>query len=157
MRQLITRVTLAISLLAVPAGVHAQDHVIDEAADAEFLYVVSATSGSVEGDTLTLVGVPSVVYFSDRPARIAGHMSVEGFVAGWDGGVGSFADVPPNAVLSVLETDGVKDSVVELTAIGLEGDALTFEMVVLEGEPPEGSIGPVSLFLDPDTVAPTIT
>jgi hypothetical protein len=157
MRQMITRLTLALSLVAVPFGVQAQDHVIDEAVDAEFLYVLSATSGSVDGDTLTLMGVPSVIYFSDRPARIAGHLTVDDFVAAWDQGVDSFTADPPNAVLSVLDMDGVVDSVVELTAIGGDRDALTFEMVVLEGEPPQGSIGPVSLFVDPDTVAPTIT
>jgi hypothetical protein len=158
MKQASIVVTMAVGLLALmPVAAQAQDHVIEGATEPSFLYVLSAQSGSVDGDTLTLEAVPSVIYFSDRPERIAGHMTVDAFVRHWDGGVGSFADVPPNAVLSVLGSDDVEDSVVELTDIRQEGDTLLLQMVVLEGSPPQGPIGPASLFLDPDTVAPIIT
>ncbi len=136
-----------LALVPMPA-VAQQDHVIDESDEPSFLLVVSAGSGSVEGSTLTLVGVPSVIYFSDRPVRIAGQRSVESFVATWDQGDDSFAADPPNAVLSLLDAEGVEDSVIELTSAELDGDALRFGFTVLEGSPPEGAFGPASLFID---------
>ena len=123
-------------------------HVIEESEEPEFLFVVSAGSGSVEDGTLTLVAVPSVVYFSDRPSRIAGHRSVEDFVAAWGQGEDSFSADPPNAVLSLLAAEGVKDSVIELSSAELDGDALRFGFDVIEGSPPEGAFGPASLFID---------
>ena len=150
-------ILLSVLLLALaPVSVLAQSevtlglgHVIEESEEPEFLFVLSASSGSIEDGTLTLLGVPSVIYFSDRPARIAGHRSVEDFVATWDQGEDSFAVDPPNAVLSLLDAEGVGDSVIELSSAELDGDALRFGFTVLEGNPPEGAIGPASLFMDP--------
>ncbi len=154
MNRAIMLVALALGLLALmPAATGA----IDETTEPTFQFVVSAPSGSVEGDTLTLDGVPSVLYFSDRPHRIAGHMTVDEFVQYWNEGSDSFEAIPPNAALSVLVMDGVENTVVELSAMELEDDALVFSIVVLEGDPATGAIGPASLFVDPDTVAPIIT
>ena len=143
----------ALLLALAPASALAQDpdHVIDGSqAPIELLFVMSAGSGSVEGDTLTLDAVPSVIYFSDRPARISGHMSVEDFVAGWDQGDDSFAADPPNGVISLLGAEDTvpQDSVIELTSAELDGDALRFGFIVLDGSLPEGAFGPASLFLD---------
>ena len=66
------------------------EHVVDDARNPGYLYVISGTSGSLEGDKLTLNGVPSVIYFSDRPARIAGHMSLSSFIKMWNKGSDSF-------------------------------------------------------------------
>ena len=148
MARTIIAMTLTLGLALAPASALAQDHVIDETIEASILFVLSAPSGSVDGDTLTLERVPLVVYFGDRPARIAGHMTVDQFVRDWDGGVGSFADVPPNAVLSVLDATGPQDSVIELTSAELDGDTLRFGFTVLEGSPPQGAIGPAALFID---------
>ncbi len=149
MRRRATILTAAFLMALVPASVLAQDHVIEETAEPSFLLVVSAGSGSVEGDTLTLEGVPSVIYFSDRPVRTVGHRSIEAFVAAWGQGEDSFAADPPNAVLSLLDPDAVEDSVIELTSAVLDGDALRFEFTVVEGSPPEGVFGRASLFMDP--------
>ena len=70
------RILLICLVLTATTAVLA-DHVIDESENPQFLFVMSAVSGSFDGETLTLTGVPSVVYFSDRPYRIAGHMSLE--------------------------------------------------------------------------------
>jgi hypothetical protein len=141
---------LAVGLLAVPmVAQDPLDHVINESGDkTKILFVLSAASGSVEDGTLTLLGVHSVIYFSDRPARIAGHRSVEDFVAAWDEGSDSFAADPPNATLSVLGAEAPEDVVIELTSAELDGDALRFGFTVLEGSPPEGAFGPASLFID---------
>ncbi len=154
----------ALALVAAPslAGEPLQPkeaggHVIDESQTPRFLVVLSGASGSFDGDTLILQRVPAVTYFSDRPARIAGHMSVEEFVESWNQGSESFAADPPNAVLSVLAEGGPDDVVIELLNVSVAGDAVEFVVEVLDGTLPEGSFGPASLFIDPDTVPPLIT
>jgi hypothetical protein len=55
------------------------------------------------GLELTLTGVsPLVVWFTDCPARQAGHVPMAVFVGDWEDG---FGDDPPNAALSVLDAD----------------------------------------------------
>jgi hypothetical protein len=63
--------------------------------------------------------------------------------------VGSFAKDPPKATVSVLSKDGasVRDAVVELKVPLLEGDRLTFDVRVLEGDL-TGADGPASVFVD---------
>ena len=162
-RPLIPLLSVLLFSLA-PISAQAQDPVSEESEEPAFLIVLNAGSGSVEDGTLTLLGVPSVIYFSDRPARIAGHRSVEDFVAAWDQGDDSFAADPPNAVLSVRDPAGSStgstvqlDSVIELTSVELDGDALLFGFEVLEDSPPEGVIGPASLFIDRTQVFGPIT
>ena len=94
----------------LPGAVAAQD----ENEEVSLLFVVSTGSGSVEGDTLTLDAVPSVLWFTDRPARQAGHIEGTDLVDLWGLGEDSFADDPPNAVLSVLDDDTVADAVIDL-------------------------------------------
>src|SRR5207248_6967195 len=43
------------------------------------------------------------LFFSDRPQRVVGHLSSRKFVDQWAEGEDSFAQDPPNAVLSFLE------------------------------------------------------
>jgi len=119
-------------------------------ASASYLYVISGTSGSIEGTTLTLHGVPSVLWFTDRPERDAGHMTVADFLAGWDQGSGSFAADPPNAALSILAEDGGDpiEAVMELDSVSGDGTNLAFEVTPIEGTLPEGTFGTASLFID---------
>src|SRR4051794_25234141 len=65
--------------------------------------------------TLTLRGVtPQLVWFQDRPARHAGHMSTRAFMRSW-AKYGFRAD-PPNAALTLLGGKDEADTVVvELT------------------------------------------
>jgi hypothetical protein len=60
-----------------------------------------------------------------------------------------FAKDPPNATVSVLSKDGasVRDAVVELRDPHLDGDRLTFDVRVLEGDL-MGADGPASVFVD---------
>ena len=70
-------------------------------------------------------------------------------IAEWGSGDDSFAKNPPNATLSVFSKDGsgVRDAVVVLKTPKLEGDRLTFDVQVLEGDL-AGADGPVSVFID---------
>ena len=112
------------------------------------LFVLNARGASLQGQTLTLTGVsPNSIVFADRPVRAAGHLLTEHLLEKWS--AGSFAEDPPNATVSVLSKDGasVRDAVVELKIPHLDGDKLTFDVRVLEGEL-TGADGPASVFVD---------
>jgi len=123
-------------MLTLLPGLVFAEHVIDDSKEPSYLFVLSATSGSLKGDTLTLNGVPNVLYFSDRPDRVAGHLSLEKFVEMWDKGDDSFKADPPNATLSVLKKDGAKNVVVELMNVKQKSDSVVFKISVLEGLAP---------------------
>lgn len=114
------------------------------------LAVLNAKGASLQGNKLTLTGVsPNSIVFADRPVRAAGHVLTAHFIKEWDVGIDSFAKDPPNATISVLGGDGasVKDAVVVLKAPKLEGDTLTFDVSVLEGDLTDAT-GAAALFID---------
>lgn len=67
----------------------------------------------------------------------------------WDKGSDNFAKDPPNATVSGFTKDGsgVKDAVVVLRSPKLEGDKLTFDVDVLEGDL-SGADGAAAIFVD---------
>ncbi len=121
-------------MLTLLPGLVFAENVIDDSKNTGYLFVLSAASGSIQGDTLTLNRVPNVIYFSDHPARKAGHISVYKFVEMWDKGSDSFKADPPNATLSVLKKDGANNIVVELTGVEQKRDSVVFKVAVLEGK-----------------------
>ena len=126
-----------------------QQHVVNESTEPDFLLVLSGRSGSIEDNKLVLSGVPSVIYFSDRPARIAGHMTVNDFFDTWYKGNYSFAIDPPNATLSLLGPGGLSNIVIELVSITPSDDgSISFGIRVLKGTPPSGVFGAATLFID---------
>lgn len=128
--------------------VHANP-VINEVDAPKFLYTMSAKSGTFENGRLTLKDVPLVVYFSDRPARLSGMLSIEVFAQGWDKGSDSFRADPPNATLSILGKDGANNIVVELSNpdVKVKEGSISFKGRVLQGEMPK-SFGNSTLFID---------
>src|SRR5262249_10641714 len=87
-----------------------------------------------------------------RPVRAAGHTLTTLLVEEWsptNESDDSFAKDPPNATVSAFSKDGsvIRDAVVVLKTAKLEGDRLTFDVKVLEGEL-TGADGPASIFID---------
>jgi hypothetical protein len=110
--------------------------------------VQNARSITHKDGLLTLKGVnPATVMFSDRPERIAGHMTTARFVPFWSEGSQSFLLDPPNATLSFLEGRELEDVVLVLQDPKLEGNDLSYQIRVLEGTLPEKG-GAASLFID---------
>src|SRR5258707_3394465 len=112
------------------------------------LIVLKARGTRLDGQKLVLDGaLPSATLFTSRPVRSVGHMVTPDMVEIWH--TGSFAKDPPNATVSVFSKDGssVSDIVVVLTAAKLEGERLTFEVKLLEGDLGK-SDGPASIFID---------
>ncbi len=125
---------------------HAADN---NAKTADLLFVQNANAAVIDGGKLTLKGIgPTVLFFSDRPQRIAGHMTNERYLRLWtEDGKDSFLKDPPNATVSVLENEQAGDLVVTLRNPKLNGDELTYDISVIEGKLPENG-GPCAVFID---------
>lgn len=119
-----------------------------QAEEVEALFVQSAAGMSYENGRLTLTGVaPTTLMFSDRPKRVTGHLPTGEFLDSWGDGDDSFADDPPNAVLSIFSEEEVNDVVVVLREPVLEADRFSYQVDILDGEMP-ASGGANSLFID---------
>jgi hypothetical protein len=121
-------------------------------ADIQLLFVQTSESleVNVNAGTFRLVGVsPHILYFSDRPNRLAGHINMENYLKEWTDAPDDFNDDPPNATLSVYEP-GHKESslvVVEILNPVVNGDDLTYEYRLIDGRMPENG-GMAALFID---------
>jgi hypothetical protein len=113
------------------------------------LIVMNARGATLQGDTLTLTGVPpNSILFADRPVRAAGHGVTAKLLEEWSG-EGTFAKDPPNATVSAFSKEGstVKDAVLVLKSPKVDGDKLTFTVQVLEGDL-TGADGAAAIFID---------
>jgi hypothetical protein len=140
---------LGAAVKATPSS--ATDQAQDNIEEVQLLFVQTAKGAVLKKGRLTLNEVtPTVIFFSDRPKRIAGHMTTEDFVTAWkeDNAKNSFQADPPNATLSVFAEDHIVDAVFELKNPRLKGNGIEYDIAVLEEEEPLPS-GPVSLFIDP--------
>jgi len=120
----------------------------------ELLYVQTAHSVKVDTKvrTFRLVGVgKQTVYFSDRPVRIAGHVSMADYLVEWSAAAGpnNFSKVPPNATLSVYEPKKSENTliVVEISQPVLDGNDLIYSYKLLDGAMPATG-GATALFID---------
>jgi hypothetical protein len=113
----------------------------------QLLFVQNSVTGSYDGKRLTLNGVGSTLFFSDRPERVTGHVQNTEFISHWDKGSDNFASNPPNATLSIFSEKGVNSVVVELTDPKLENNNLSYQVKVLDGELPS-TFKEASLFID---------
>ena len=115
------------------------------------MIVINAQGAKIANQKLVLEGVaPNAIVFADRPVRAAGHALTAHLLEEWsDSAADSFAKNPPNATISAMnkEKGKVSDAVVVLKSPKLEGDRLTFDIAVLEGDISKAD-GPATLFID---------
>ena len=114
------------------------------------LIVLNSQGVSLQGNKLVLTGVaPNSIVFADRPVRAAGHDLTSHIIEDWAVGTDNFAKDPPNATVSAFSKDGsaIRDAVVVLKTPKLEGDRLTFDVDVLEGNL-TGADGAAAIFID---------
>ena len=117
----------------------------------EALFVQSAHGLTSSNGSVTLHGLAhQTLFFADRPQRVVGHLTSRKFVDQWGEGEDSFAEDPPNAVVSFLEDgDAVPEEVtMTISDPQIQGDILTYKVNVLDGTLP-AEAGPCSLFIDP--------
>jgi len=117
----------------------------------EALFVQSAHGLTTSNGSVTFHGLAhATLFFADRPQRVVGHLTSRKFVEQWGEGEDSFAEDPPNAVLSFLEDGDTVPEEVTMTISDpqLDGDSLTYKVDILDGMLPT-TAGPCSLFIDP--------
>ncbi|MCA1300571.1 hypothetical protein [Stappia indica] len=122
--------------------------------DAKIQLMFVQTSAGIAADpaagTLRLINVsPQTLYFSDRPVRVAGHLTMDGYLEEWKTGKDNFGEDPPNATLSIFQPGQETNTlvVVELLDPQVEGNDLVYHYKLIEGEMPEGD-GMAALFID---------
>jgi hypothetical protein len=136
-----TRRTLFAAAPALVASLASAKSALAQAAQepakqADFLFVQTAKGMTFDksASELTLNGVsPITVMFSDRPERIAANMRTAAFVPFWSKGKDSFLSDPPNADISILEGDRLRQIVAVLQDPALQGDNLTHTVKVVQG------------------------
>lgn len=114
------------------------------------LIVINAGGAKLDDGKLTLTDVAAnAIVFADRPVRASGHDLTAHIIEDWATGADNFAKDPPNATVSGFSKDGagIRDAVVVLKSPTLEGDKLTFDVDVLEGDL-TGADGPAAVFID---------
>ncbi len=127
------------------------DDIQKELEGIEAMFVQTAQSMTADAGSVTLHGLSkATLFFSDRPQRVVGHLTAGQFIDEWDKGENSFADDPPNAVLSFLDGAGdtPDDAIVVINNPKLVGDDLTYSIEILEGSLPAAADS-CSLFIDP--------
>jgi hypothetical protein len=98
--------------------------------------------------TNKLTGVsPMTLFFTDRPERIAGNMKTTAFIPFGSEGKDSFKSNPPNADVSILEGNTLRQVVAELQDPVLDGENLAYTVKVLQGDTPVTGMD-VSVFID---------
>jgi hypothetical protein len=145
---------LMLTLLAAavaPASTWATPAAVPES-KVQLMFVQSSESLKADAKTLRLINVsPQTIYFTDRPVRTAGHITMPAYLKEWTAAAGpnNFSKDPPNATLSVYESG--KDSntltVVEISQPVVEGRDLVYSYKLLEGKMPATG-GATALFID---------
>ena len=125
---------------------------------ASFLFVLRADTGVITktdgGYTLTLKDMDNkVLYFSDRPVRKAGFITMTQLMGDWAKGNNSFKANPPNAAIvhAALKTNekGIAQAIpVELTNPVISANEWTFNLKDLQGKISIGSYNGVIVFVD---------
>ena len=125
-----------------------------QAADSkvQLMFVQTAENLKADDKTLRLVNLsPQTVYFSDRPVRLAGHVTLAAYLEEWTAAAGpnNFSKNPPNATLSVYEPGQKANTltVVEITQPVVEGRDLVYRYKLIEGKVPLAG-GAAALFID---------
>jgi hypothetical protein len=118
----------------------------------ELMFVQASEKMVSDDKTLRLVNAgKQTLYFSDRPNRVAGNLTMQAYMDEWKAGAGpdDFASDPPNATLSVYEPGNPVNAlvVVEISHPVLEGNDLVYNYRLIEGKMPKSG-GETALFID---------
>lgn len=142
--------TSALCLVAVICCSWASPPAVAQAkAPPQVQFVQTATSVSFKEGVLTLNNAaPMTVFFSDRPERLTGQIRTDQFAKLWTEGSHSFRKDPPNALLSVFNSNGrPTQAVLVLSNPRVEGKNISYDVRTLKGDvPAQGAES--ALFID---------
>ncbi len=144
MKYSILILTLVLGFSVVVAS--AQDHVIDDSKNPQYLFIITGDTGTFEDGKLTLKGAPIVSFYSMATQRSVGHFLVGTFVETWEKNSSIYKADPPNGTLSVLDEKGSLGAVIEVSNPVSTLNSITFNARVLEGKLP-ASFNASSFFL----------
>ena len=154
-RNFITAAVLTVAMAPLTASLSFAAETEQTKAEKEkiqLMFVQTAEDLKADDKTLRLVNVgQQTLYFSDRPVRLAGHLSMPAYMDEWKAGAGpdNFANDPPNATLSVYEGGKAENTlaVVEISHPVMEGKDLVYKYKLIEGAMPKSG-GATALFID---------
>lgn len=119
-----------------------------------FMFVQSAEGLKVDPakGTIRLVNVnQQTVYFSDRPYRVAGHITMQQYLKEWTASMGpdNLGAVPPNATLSAYEAGQAENAIVivKISQPVVDGKDLVYAYKLIDGKMPAAG-GATALFID---------
>ncbi len=114
-----------------------------------YMFVINFDNGSYKNGKLRLNGngTSNVIYFTDRPERESGHMSVKKFKSIWSKGINSFSSDPPNATLSAIIKGIDSNSIMVISNPVIDKNSIIFDVEISEGTPP-ASFNTGGLFID---------
>src|SRR5437660_10025576 len=124
--------TGALILSVLPMGRAEEKKKTDEN-KVQLMFVQTADDLKADGNTLRLVNVgQQILYFSDRPVRVAGHLTMPAYLDEWKAGEGpdNFGSDPPNATLSVYESGSLENelAVVKISHPVIDGKDLVYKL-----------------------------
>ena len=139
--------TLTAALLFT-TGVLAED-----AKPAEWLFVHTAQTAEMTSDTTLVMPVTREIFaFTDRPNRLHGYLNAHEFASMWNKGEGdTFQADPPNAVLTWIDSEDIKETEVVITnaAVTNNGRSIVYELVIENGDVLIGKMQDAPFFIDP--------
>ena len=147
MKTILTAATALITGLFFSSSAIAED-----AKPAEWLFVHTAeTAEMTSATTLVMSTTRDIFAFTDRPNRMHGYLNAHEYASLWDKGEGdTFKADPPNAVLTWVDGDEVKEAEVVITDVSVSenGRMLFYTLDVEVGSLDIGMINYASLFVD---------
>ena len=107
------------------------------------MFVQTADDLKTDGNTLRLVNVgQQTLYFSDRPVRVAGHLTMPAYLDEWKAGEGpdNFSSDPPNATISVYESGNHENTlaVVKISHPVIDGKDMVYSLQANRGDDAQG-------------------
>ena len=125
--------------------------IAEEAKPAEWLFVHTAEIAEMtSATTLVMPATREIFAFTDRPNRMHGYLNAHEYALLWSGEGDTFKADPPNAVLTWVDGDEVKEAEVVITDVSVSenGRMLFYTLDVEVGSLDIGMINHASLFVD---------
>lgn len=134
-----------LSLILAPLSVWAEE------SSPSWLFVQTATTVSIDENTLYVPYEREIFGFTDRPNRIHAYLNAHQLESLWDAAQNdNFSVNPPNAVVTWLSKDGFNESEVKLLSVNVGdfGRTVGYKFTYEAGDKLPEQASNVSIFID---------
>jgi len=149
-------ISIVLILFLSVSFANAQNHVIDDSKNLEYLFIITGGTGTFGDGKLTLNGTPIVTFYAMAAKREVGHFLVGTFIEMWEKNSSAYKADPPNGTISVLDEKGSLGAVIEVSNPASTLNSITFDARILEGKLP-ASFNASSFFLKLNVTEPLHT